>query len=130
MEDLAEYVRFMALSNNQLGSLHEANQVRIRTRSDRGTFKTIIWIVVVDGVVYVRSVRGEGGRWYQRALADQQVGILLDGDEIEFRAVHVDDPAEIEAVSDALRDKYPPGGSLDAMIQDEVLGTTMRLDPL
>lgn len=120
----------MALTNNQLGSLHEADQVRIRTRSDRGTFKTIIWIVVVDGVVYVRSVRGERGRWYQRALADQQVGILLDGDEIEFRAVHVDDPAEIEAVSDALRDKYPPGGSLDAMIQDEVLGTTMRLDPL
>jgi hypothetical protein len=109
--------------------LDATKEVRIETRSERGTVRTIIWIVVVDDSVYVRSVRGVTAHWYQRALADPLVGILAGGDRVAFRAVHVEDPDEIEAVSGALRDKYPPGGSLDRMIRDEVLDTTLRLEP-
>lgn len=119
----------MAISNDQLDLLDRTGEVHIRTRSDRGTFETIIWIVVVDGVVYVRSVQGEDGRWYQRALADPVVAILVDGQEIDFRAVSVDDPDEIEDVTKALSAKYPAGGSLDRMTRDEVLDTTLRLEP-
>lgn len=120
----------MALTEHQLQILAETDEVDVETRSEDETFETIIWIVVVDGVVYVRSVQGEQGRWYQRALADPRVAILVDGDRMEFEAVHVDDPAEIEAVSAALREKYPPGGPLDRMTRDMVLDTTLRLEPL
>ena len=119
----------MALSNDQLDLLDSTGEVHIKTRSDRGTLETIIWIVVVEGVVYVRSVRGEDGRWYQRALADPAVAILVDGQEIDFRAVSVDDPEEIDDVTQALRAKYPVGGSLDRMVREEVLDTTLRLEP-
>ena len=47
-----------------------------------------------------------------------------------MRAVPVDDPAEIERVSEALRRKYARyAGPLAAMLRPETLPTTMRLDP-
>ena len=120
----------MAITDDQLRLLDETKEVHIETSSDRGANKTIIWIVVVDGRVYVRSVRGEPGRWYQRALANPAVTIHVADHAIDFRAVYVEDPDEIEAVTRALRVKYPPGGSLDRMTRDEVLDTTLRLEPI
>lgn len=120
----------MALTDDQLTLLDETGQVRVETRALIGkTTKTIIWIVVSDGDVYVRSVRGEGGNWYQRAVADPQVAIHVGGERIEFQAVAVEGVDEIEAVSQALRDKYPAGGSLDRMTDPSVLDTTLRLEP-
>ena len=120
----------MALTEDQLTLLAETGEVRVETRAPDGTTtKTIIWIVVSDGDVYVRSVRGDGGHWYQRALADPQVAIHVDGERIEFRAAPVESGDEIEAVSEALRNKYPAGGSLDRMTAPSVLDTTLRLEP-
>ncbi len=120
---------FMPLEISQLTLLDESKEVRIRTRVGDRTFTTIIWIVVSNDVVFVRSVDGEKGRWYQRALVDPDVDIIADGQEISFRAVHVDDSDEIGEVTGALRAKYRPGGSLDRMTRDEVLRTTLRLEP-
>lgn len=120
----------MALTRDQLALLERTKEVHVETHSDRGSTQTIIWIVVDDGKVYVRSVRGDSGRWYQRALADPSLSIHVDGEAIDFRAVPVDDPAEIDAVTKALGDKYPPGGSLDRMTRDDVLDTTLRLEPV
>lgn len=120
----------MAPTPDQLALLDETREVRIRTRSGDRAVDTIIWVVVTDGTVYVRSVTGERGRWYRRALANPNVAILVDGDQIEFEALLVTGPEEIDAVSDALRAKYRPGGSLDRMTSDHVLETTLRLDPV
>lgn len=119
----------MALSDDQLTLLDRTKEVEVETLAADGPTKTIIWIVVVDGVVHVRSVRGPTGHWYRRALSNPLVAIHAEGERIEFRAVHVDDPDEIEAVSGALRAKYPPGGSLDRMTDASVLDTTLRLEP-
>lgn len=119
----------MALTTEQLELLDETGQVRIETRSDRGTVKTIIWIVVIDREVYVRSVDGDQGRWYRRTIADPSVAIHVDGERIGFDAELVDDDGTIEAVSEAIRDKYPPSGSVDRMTRPEVLSTTLRLVP-
>jgi hypothetical protein len=119
----------MPISDQQLALLDETKEVRIRTRGATRSFTTIIWIVVADGTVYVRSVDGEEGNWYQRALLDSRVEVIVGDQQIPFTAIHVDDRNEIDAVSAALRDKYRPGGSLDRMVRDEVLGTTLRLDP-
>ena len=125
------YGRFevMALTDEQLTLLDETQEVHVRTHSGDDSKKTIIWIVVSDGEVYVRSVRGDDGNWYQRALADPRVEIIADGDVLEFIARPVERTAEISAVSNALRSKYSPGSSLDAMVRTEVLDTTLRLEP-
>jgi hypothetical protein len=120
----------MKLTDDQLTLLDETLEVQIETRSDEQTFKTIVWIVVIDGDVYVRSVDGDKGHWYQRTLANPFVAIHVDGERLEFRAVRVEDSATIGAVSDAYRGKYPPGGSLDRMTREDVLDTTLRLEPV
>jgi hypothetical protein len=121
----------MAFTDNQRDLLDQSREVLVETHADDGrSTRTIIWIVVVEDDVYVRSVRGEEGHWYQRVLANPLVAIHVDGERIEFRASHVDDAGTIEAVDHALREKYPAGGSLDRMTREEVLGTTLRLDPI
>ena len=53
-----------------LSLLDETEEVYIETRRDADSpeHRTIIWVVVVGGEVFVRSVRGPKGRWYQRDL--------------------------------------------------------------
>lgn len=123
------YVYLMALTTEQLTLLDETLEVRIETHSDDGPLKTTIWVVVADGEVYVRSLNGEKGLWYQRTISNPFVAIHVNSERLEFRAVHVKDPDLIATVSEALRAKYPPGGSLDRMTREEVLDTTFHLEP-
>ena len=119
----------MTVSADQLETLDEVKTVVIETRSGERTIGTIIWVVVDSGDVFVRSVRGESGKWYQRALANPEVALRVGDDRLNFRAVAADDPGSVERVSQALRRKYPPGGSLDSMLRPETLGTTLLLAP-
>ena len=51
--------------------LEETKEVRIETRRDGDSpeHRTIIWVVVVEGEVFVRSVRGQTlGAWSERPL--------------------------------------------------------------
>ena len=45
--------------------LNEIKEVWIETRRDEDApeLRTIIWVATVNGDVFVRSVRGEKGRW-------------------------------------------------------------------
>jgi hypothetical protein len=117
-----------------VGLLERAEEVDIEPRAPDGkpTKRVTIWIVAVDGDVYVRSVRGGRGQWY-RALIRQPEGVLQVGRRaIPFRAVRVDDPATIAAVTEAYRQKYErrwPSATAP-MIRGEALDTTLRLEPL
>ena len=105
--------------------------VEIETRSPKGAKHSVpIWIVVVDGVPYVRSVRGPAGRWYRELLAHGEGAVVADGKRTPVRATHDRSAKAIEAVSDALRRKYSRSGqSLRSMLRDDVLDTTVRLEP-
>jgi hypothetical protein len=121
----------MALEPGFVEKVDAAQLVEIETRRLSGaTIRTVIWAVVDGGRVYVRSVRGEGGKWYRRIRANPD-GVLHVGDAAAaVRAVPVDDPAEVERVSEALRRKYArQAGSLARMLQPETLPTTLRLEP-
>jgi hypothetical protein len=120
----------VALEVAQLEQIGAAGEVLVETRRGQRTYRTVIWVVVDDGEVFVRSVRGESGRWYQRALADPGVALLVGGTRFGFQAHPANDPDSIRRVSEALRLKYAPGRSYDSMVRPEVLGTTLRLDPL
>jgi hypothetical protein len=116
-----------------LVSLEQVDEVQIEPRSADGQpgQPLTIWVVVDGRDVYVRSYRGQKGRWHQ-ALLKQPRGVLHAGQlHIPFRAVHVDDAETIARVDEAYRRKYGrkwPTETADMLI-DEVRATTLRLEP-
>lgn len=120
-------------SDEILDLLGQADEVHIEPRSAGGqrVGPVTIWVVVVDGNVYVRSYLGPSGHWYQ-ALLRHPTGVLhVDGRDVPFRAVRVDDQGEIARVSEAYRRKYERNWPKESakMLRDEVLSTTLRLEP-
>ena len=105
--------------------------VEIETVSPNGTKHSVpIWIVVVDGVPYVRSVRGPKGRWYRELLERGEGAIVAAGKRTKVKAKQDRTKAAIEGTSEALRRKYKTSGSsLASMLLADVLNTTVRLEP-
>lgn len=113
-----------------LEMLDQADEVHIETGRG-GSTGTVIWAVVVDGSVFVRSVRGGKGRWYREASANQEATLRVDGRRVPVRVVPETDAAVIGKVSEAYREKYESSypGPTAAMVREEVLTTTLRLLP-
>ena len=121
----------MAFTADDLRMLDQAREVLIETRAGDGrTYRTVIWIIVDEDDVFVRSVRGEAGRWYQRALADPSVRIIAGAVTLDATAMPATDPRSIERASAGLRRKYRPGASLESMLVPDVRPTTLRLEPV
>jgi hypothetical protein len=107
-----------------------AREVRIETHTgDHSTRSTTIWVVVVDGHIFIRSVRGAKGVWYQEALANPNVTIDDRGRRLEAKAVQVHDPESIRRVSEALKRKYANDEGLAEMLDPESLNATFRVEP-
>jgi hypothetical protein len=113
--------------------LDETREVRIETRRDEDSpeHRTIIWVVVVEGEVFVRSVRGPQGRWYREISSNPEGALHVGDDRILVRATSATDDATVDAVSAAIRSKYEKSspGSTAAMVRPEVLPTTLELSP-
>lgn len=90
-----------------------------------------IWIVVDGDSVYVRSVRGPAGKWYQALSDGKPLTLFGPASEWSISGQHVTDVAEITRVSEAISRKYQPRwpGPTAAMLRSEVLPTTMRVQP-
>jgi hypothetical protein len=120
-------VRF---EDTDLAALAAAEEVRIETSAPEGpVHRTIIWIMVRDGEVYVRSVNGADARWYREARANPAVTIEVEGRRLPATAVPATDATSIAAASQALEDKYRGDPSLGSMLRDHTLPTTLRLEP-
>ena len=120
-----------AFSAEVLKRFDETKVVDIETVSPKGTKHSVpIWIVVVNGVPYVRSVRGPSGRWYRELLARGQGAIVAGGKRTQVKATHDRSKAAIDGTSDALSRKYGTSrASLASMLVKDVLDTTVRLEP-
>lgn len=121
------------LDPETLSLLDKIQEVHIETRRDEDSpvHRTIVWVVVVEGEVFVRSVRGPKGRWYREISANPD-GALHAGDRrIPVRAAPATDGPTTEAVSDAIRSKYEGDwpGPTAAMVRSDVLTTTLKLSP-
>jgi hypothetical protein len=107
-----------------------AKEVDIETRSPEGKVNRVtIWIVIVEGVPYVRSVRGTRGRWYRELTARKEGALHVGSRKVPVRPVKVRAPEVIDEVSAALWRKYPKTASLFSMLRYVTLDTTLRLDP-
>ena len=81
--------------------------------------------------VYVRSVRGDRGYWYQSARErPDDVALRVDSKTISVKAEPAFDEASITAASVGFEAKYRrSGASLASMLQPKTLATTLRLEP-
>ena len=120
----------MTFEESDLDLLATTKEIRVETRSKSGeVHRTIVWPVVHEGVVYLRSVRGPDGRWYREAVADSHIALLFDRRRVPARAIRATDDASVEACSAALREKYRRSYSLESMLIPDVLPTTLRIEP-
>jgi hypothetical protein len=113
------------------GRIEAVREVDIETSRgpDAPVHRTIIWAVVADGDVHVRSLRGEQGRWFRELMGNPDAVLHVEGEAIPIRAVRADDPESVERATEGFRSKYGKSRSLDSMIRDEIAPTTVRLDP-
>ena len=119
----------MSFGSDTLRDLAAAKEVTIETERHPGAPVTI-WIVVCDATVFVRSVKGPKGRWYRDMATGSAGRLSFDGSSAAVRAVPVADEEAITLVSQAYLDKYGPSQWAEAMVRPEVLGTTLRLQPM
>jgi hypothetical protein len=112
--------------------LQEADEIEMRTpRGDGTTSSRPIWVVVVDGVPYVRSYAGERGAWYRRARADGRAVLGVTGEDLPVRLVQASGGELDDRISDAYRAKYGrhSPGPTEAMVTPPVVATTLRVEP-
>ena len=123
------YAGPMRFSQEDLAVLEATPEVEIETTAaDGGIHRTIIWIVVDGSDVFIRSYRGPSARWYREVRGRPEVAIHVDGRRIPARAVCACDEDAIRRTSEGLACKYPADPATPAMLRDEVLDTTLRLD--
>lgn len=111
--------------------LAEIEEIDLESGAGAGepAVRRTIWVVVMDGQVYVRSVTGVGGEWYQAVLARPDGFIHAGAVTLPMHAVHVDDAATIAAVSAAYLRKYADSEWAPPMAEPKTLNATLRLEP-
>jgi hypothetical protein len=117
-----------AFDSETLYQLGKIEEIRIVTRTaDAKKHRATIWVVVVDGAVFVRSFTGFNGRWYQNILANPRADLEVAEKTIHVKAVPVREPTLIEKVSTAYLEKYRFSPYAKHIVQ--LLPTTLRLIP-
>ena len=102
------------------------------TAADGAVHRATIWAVVDAGDVFIRSWKGERGRWY-REIRERPAAVLhVVGRAVAVRAEPATDPVSVHRVSDGLTAKYGRRSpeSTAGMLLPVTLPTTLRLIPL
>jgi hypothetical protein len=118
---------------NPVKHLKAAQEVMVGTTSPSGDHhETKLWVVVVDGKPYLRSMNGPGARWY-RELTSAGSGELValdDGWRLPISVERVGDPDVVHDVSKAFKKKYgwTHPQYIKRFLDEESLEATLRLD--
>ena len=116
-----------------LALLRDLKEVDIETTADDAgkTHRAIIWVVVDEGEVFIRSWKGERGRWYREIRERPDAFLHAAGQSVSVHAEPAIDSESIRRVSDALQAKYGRGSpeSTAGMLLPATLPTTLRLLP-
>ena len=115
--------------------LKSAQEIMLGTTSPSGKrHDTKLWVVVVDGEPYLRSMNGPDARWYRELTRDGDGQITLIDDDhkprLTIRAEHVDDPATLKQVTKAIKKKYgwTHPQYLPRFVDDDSVAATLRLE--
>jgi hypothetical protein len=113
--------------------LEQTEDIQIETRrsgAESPAHRTTTWVVVVGDDVFVRSVRGNVGRWYQEIKANPMAVVHVAEQHLRVKAIPVTDDMMIARVSDEYHKKYGKSDHMPPMVRPEVLPTTLRLEPM
>lgn len=124
-KDRAAGARF---SPTILGRLARTLEVQIHPRTRAAT---TIWVVTDGGEVFVRSVMGARGRWYQAVVKDPSTTLIVGKTRLRVRAVPAPSAGDTQRVSQAYRRKYAGRwpSETEMMLKPSILKTTLRLTP-
>ena len=118
----------------ELRLLQDAEEIEIETGTEQSETgmpqRTVLWVVVVGEDVYVRSVNGEQGHWYQHLTANPAGVNYADDRRMPVHAAPVSDTQLQLKVSDAyLRKYWQYPQDVAWIVGPAVLATTLRLEP-
>src|SRR5215510_9397438 len=122
-------------SKEVLAIIHKDRILGIRAGSDSDHRVIGIWVVVVDGRVFVRSYTMRLGGWWRTFLEDPYGEIFVSKRKrgIKIRAVQTRSEKLKDAVSAAYREKYNTRGSVgyvEEMSKKPLRDTTTELVPI
>jgi hypothetical protein len=111
-----------------LRKLRDRKEVAIRTTKHPGSAVTI-WVVVSSTDVFIRSVRGTKGRWYRDLANGGPATLEFDGEQLAVQAAPATDTGSVERASQEFLSKYRSSAYAASIVREDVLETTLRLDP-
>ena len=99
--------------------------------ADGAVHRATIWAVVDAGDVFIRSWKGDRGRWYREIRERPEAVLHVAGRAVSVRAEPATDPESVQRVSDGLTAKYGRSSpaSTAGMLLPATLPTTLRLVP-
>jgi len=118
-------------SDPLLQALREAKILGIRAGSEHR--HTGVWVVVVDGRVFVRSWNDKPTGWYRAFREEPGGSIQVAGREIAVRARHTRSEPLQEAVTQAFGEKYNTKASqkwVQGFAEAHRMRTTLELVPV
>jgi hypothetical protein len=118
----------MNFDADTLRELRDVQEFRIRTGKHPKT-AVVIWVVVADDAVFVRSFRGAKGRWYRDLASGGPATLEFAGHQLAVQAIPAADSESIARASAALLEKYKSSAYAAAMVKPDTLSTTLRLEP-
>ena len=113
---------------NTLRELRDVQEVAIRTEKHPKS-AVVIWVVVADDEVFVRSWRGAEGRWYRDLAAGGPATLEFARRQLAVQALPATDQAAVARASREFLRKYQRSTHAQEMVRSETLPTTLRLEP-
>ena len=121
-------------TQDELAAIGKAEELQIAPAQGDGTLRraTPIWVVRVGDAIFIRSYRGQNGRWFQAAQQSHEGEISAGGVRKRVRFIDTDDAKTQEAIDEAYRSKYGRYGAryIDPMLSTTARGTTLVLMPI
>jgi hypothetical protein len=111
-----------------LRELRDVQEVAIRTEKHPKS-AVVIWVVVADDEVFVRSWRGAKGRWYRELAAGGPATLEFAGRLLAVQAFPASDQVAVARASREFLRKYQRSTHAREMVRSETLPTTLRLEP-
>jgi hypothetical protein len=124
-----------AWSEEQSERISAAEELEIAAKRSDGTMprRVPIWVVCVDGQVYVRTWHRRETGWFGQVVDSGRARISVPGLEADVTVEDVggDEADQRANVDGAYRGKYGHYGrsTVDRMVTDDAAASTLRLEP-
>ena len=116
-------------SEQDLAAIDADGELRVAADRPDGTRHEprIVWHVVVDGSLYIRSVRGVDGAWY-RGVQRTGTGVI-DSGGVRADVAFTHDDSRDDAIDAAYHAKYGNGTAVEHITSPTARATTLRVEP-